>query len=106
MSAVTINFMQGDKLTAVTADIGKSLMEVAIENNIEEIAAECGGACVCATCHCMPDAAWSSKLPPVEETEGYMLEFNVEEPTQESRLSCQIPITQDLDGMIVKLPIS
>ncbi len=82
---------------------GESVMEGALATGVEGIAAVCGGACACATCHVYVDSAWTSRLPPLEDMEEAMLDFaeNVE-PT--SRLSCQITMSADLDGLIVRVP--
>ena len=84
---------------------GVSLMEVAVNNGIEGIAAVCGGSCSCATCHCYIDDAWLSKIPVAEELENAMLESAMERKDN-SRLSCQIVVTDELDGMVVRLPES
>lgn len=84
---------------------GLSLMEVATKNGIPGIDADCGGACACATCHVYIDLDWQAKLPPKQDMEDAMLEFALDlEDT--SRLSCQILVTDALDGLIVRLPSS
>lgn len=85
---------------------GKTLMEGARDNNVAGIVADCGGACACSTCHVYIDESWVEKLPPVDETERDMLEFAVEPDERLSRLSCQIKITEAMDGLIVKMPQS
>ncbi len=84
---------------------GLSVMEGAMKNMIPGIDADCGGACACATCHVYIDNAWQEKLEAATEMELSMLDFadNVED---NSRLSCQIPVTGDLDGLIVRTPES
>jgi 2Fe-2S ferredoxin len=84
---------------------GLSVMEGAVKNNIPGIHADCGGACACATCHVYVDAAWTDKVGTLADTERTMLEFasNVE---PNSRLACQIKITDELDGLIVTMPES
>ena len=91
--------------TEVEAETGLSVMQAAINNGVEGIVAECGGACSCATCHVYVDSKWFSKLPEAEDMEKEMLEFAMD-PQQTSRLSCQIKITDDLDGIIVNTPES
>jgi 2Fe-2S ferredoxin len=82
---------------------GSTVMETALRNNIPGIEAECGGACACATCHVYVDEAWVSKLPKAEQMEEDMLDFAFDvRPT--SRLSCQIRIRADLDGLTVTTP--
>jgi 2Fe-2S ferredoxin len=82
---------------------GLSVMQGAINHNVRGIIAECGGACSCATCHVFVDAAWCDKLKPKSETEEAMVEA-VCDPQPNSRLSCQIIVTAELDGLIVRMP--
>ena len=73
-------------------------MEAAIDNNVNGIVADCGGACACATCHVYISEAWLDKLPPLEDMEDAMLDAALDRrPT--SRLSCQIKVTESLDGI-------
>jgi 2Fe-2S ferredoxin len=87
----------------VEAPIGITLMEVARQNAVAGILAQCGGACACATCHVYVHASWFARLPPVEDMEEGMLE-TAWEPRDNSRLSCQIEITPALDGLEVTIP--
>lgn len=89
----------------VDLDAGVSLMQGAVDNMIEGIVAECGGSCSCATCHCYIDQQWLDKLEPATEMENDLLEC-VTEPKDNSRLSCQIVISDDLNGLVVHLPES
>lgn len=91
--------------TEVEVPVGNSVMQGAVDNMIDGIVAECGGSCSCATCHCYVDEAWVSKLPPASGMEKDMLEC-VLEPRPNSRLSCQLEVTEDLDGLVVHLPES
>src|SRR6266851_3689398 len=84
---------------------GLSVMEGAIKNNIPGIDADCGGACACATCHVYVDEAWLSKLSPREDMEETMLDF-AQDLAPNSRLSCQIKVTKELDGFTVRMPKS
>ena len=87
----------------VEAKNGASIMEAAIQNAIPGIDADCGGACACATCHIYVDDAWLGKLADKDDMEDSMLDFaNNVQPN--SRLSCQIIIKDDIDGIIVKTP--
>ena len=86
--------------SVVDAKSGHTLMEVAVDNSVTGMVAECGGACACATCHSYIDAAWVDKLPPLEEMEDAMLEAALDR-RPESRLSCQVEVTDDLDGLVV-----
>lgn len=83
---------------------GLSLMEGARNANVPGIVAECGGACACSTCHVYIDADWVAKLPAKEIMEDDMLDFAWETDPERSRLSCQIPVTADLDGLVVIVP--
>ena len=87
----------------VTATPGLSLMRAAIDNKVPGIDADCGGQCACATCHVYVDAAWEPKLGERGDMEKDMLNFAA--TTQpNSRLSCQITITEALDGLVVSMP--
>lgn len=87
----------------VEAPLGITLMEVARQNNIAGVVAQCGGACACATCHVYVEASGLAKLEPREEMEEGMLEA-AWEPRDNSRLSCQVHITANLDGLEVTVP--
>ena len=82
---------------------GMTVMEGAVKNNVPGIDADCGGACACATCHVYVDEAWREKTGAASTMEESMLDFaqNVE---PNSRLSCQIKVTDQLDGLIVRMP--
>tara|TARA_B100000700_G_scaffold312801_1_gene396949 strand:+ start:442 stop:762 length:321 start_codon:yes stop_codon:yes gene_type:complete len=82
---------------------GLTVMEGAVQNNIPGIDADCGGSCACATCHVYVDENWFDKLPKKEDTEEDMLDMAFE-PKKFSRLSCQITVTDDLNGLVVKMP--
>ena len=83
---------------------GDSVMQGAVKNNINGIVAECGGGLACATCHCFVDDAWIDRVGARSEAESQMLEFSPNETRPGSRLSCQIIMNGDLDGLIVRLP--
>ena len=87
----------------ITAPVGITLMEAARQNGVRGIVAQCGGACACATCHVYIDPAWVTKLEPREDMEEGMLE-TAWEPRENSRLSCQVHVTAELDGMQVSVP--
>lgn len=100
-----ITFIKSDGgEVAVDAKPGLTLMQAGIDGGISGIVAECGGCCQCATCHVYVAPGWSDRLPPVTETEDVMLENTVSERRPESRLSCEIKLTQELDGLVVNLP--
>lgn len=87
----------------VEAEEGSTVMEVAIRNDVSGIEAECGGACACATCHVYVDDSWLEKLPKAESMEEDMLDFAYDvRPT--SRLSCQIHVTAEIDGLMLHTP--
>jgi ferredoxin, 2Fe-2S len=87
----------------VDAEAGATVMETAIRNSVPGIVAECGGACSCATCHVHVDEAWSEKVGPPSPMEEDMLDFAFDvKPT--SRLSCQIKVSDELDGLVVRTP--
>jgi len=85
--------------------VGDSVMQGAVDNMVDGIVAECGGACACSTCHCYVDEAWWEKVGSPEDSEQCVLEA-VSEPQPTSRLSCQITVTEALDGLVVRLPES
>ena len=82
---------------------GLSVMEGAVQNDIPGIDADCGGSCACATCHVYVDKKWFDKLPSKESTEEDMLDMAFE-PKALSRLSCQLTVSDKLDGLVVKMP--
>ena len=88
-----------------TIEVAKELtvMEGAVQNNIPGIDADCGGACACATCHVYVDEKWFDKLKKKDEAEQDMLDMAFE-PNKFSRLSCQISVADELDGLAVKIP--
>ena len=83
---------------------GLSVMEGAVQNNIPGIDADCGGSCACATCHVYVDKKWFDKLEKKEAAEEDMLDM-ASEPSKFSRLTCQITVADDLDGLVVKMPL-
>ena len=87
----------------VDADAGSTVMEAAIKNSVPGIDAECGGACACATCHVYVDDAWVEKTGKAEAMEEDMLDFAYELKSS-SRLSCQIRVSDELNGLVIKLP--
>ncbi len=87
----------------VDATPGQSVMEAATGAMVRGIVGECGGGCSCATCHVYVDEPWFSQLPPPDEMEQGMLEGAVE-PGPKSRLSCQIKVTDAIDGLIARIP--
>jgi 2Fe-2S ferredoxin len=99
-----IIFIEFDKTEhSVDAENDITLMEAAIQNSVPGIDADCGGACACATCHVYIDSAWTDKTGNAEQMEQDMLDFAFD-VTEESRLSCQIKISDELEGLLVNLP--
>ncbi len=84
---------------------GTTVMQAALDNMIEGIVGECGGSCVCSTCHCMVDPAWTHITGEVNSEENDLLDI-VDEREETSRLSCQIKVTDEMDGLVVRLPES
>ena len=104
MPRITIIEFDG-KEHRLEAQAGHSVMQAAIDGMVPGIMADCGGSCSCATCHCYVDEVWATRLPPVENAERDMLECALY-PMDNSRLSCQIRITPQCDGLVVRLPKS
>lgn len=103
MVKVTYVAHDGTRST-VEAEEGESVMHVAVGNDIDGIVGECGGAMMCATCHCYVDEAWTDRVGGRADGEEDMLEGAASEVTDRSRLSCQIKLRDDLDGLVVHLP--
>ena len=89
--------------SVVEAKVGLSVMENAVRNNVPGIDADCGGACACATCHVYVDGEWAAIVGPAEPMEQDMLDF-ASDVRSSSRLSCQIRVKPDLDGLTVTTP--
>ena len=87
----------------IEADVGTTVMNAALDNLVPGIDADCGGECSCATCHVMIDAGWTDAIGQPNETEESMLDLNPERQ-ENSRLSCQIRVSEELDGLVVNLP--
>ena len=102
MAKITYIEHNGTKHEVEVAN-GLTVMEGARDNNIPGIEADCGGACACSTCHVYVDAAWTDKLPAKEAMEEDMLDF-AWEPQDSSRLTCQLKVTDELDGLVVQMP--
>lgn len=88
----------------IDAPTGMSVMQAALNHRVEGILGECGGNCMCATCHVYVDPSFLSRIPPAKENEKFMLSIAAEGPETNSRLSCQIKMSEELDGIIVRLP--
>jgi 2Fe-2S ferredoxin len=102
---ISATYIQADGSKAtVEAPDGTSIMKAAITNGVPGILAECGGAASCATCHVYVDEAWLERLPPMGDDENEMLDCTAGERRPNSRLSCQIELTSDLNGIVVRMP--
>ncbi len=88
----------------VDVEIGMTVMEGARDNNIPGIEADCGGACACSTCHVYVDLNWVGKIPEKEDMEEDMLDFAYSPDENLSRLTCQLQVTEEIDGLIVRMP--
>jgi 2Fe-2S ferredoxin len=102
MAKITYIDSTGSSRT-VEGEVGATVMETAIRNAIPGIEAECGGACACSTCHVYVDEAWREKTGEASPMEQDMLDFAYE-VRPNSRLSCQIKVSADLDGLVVTTP--
>ena len=100
----TLLFISHDGVQqSVEAKIGESIMEAAVKNSVIGIDADCGGACACATCHVYIDKAFDKFLTAADDMEQSMLEF-ADDVQDNSRLSCQIKVTDQMDGIKVRTP--
>tara|TARA_B000000532_G_scaffold195960_1_gene162044 strand:+ start:244 stop:564 length:321 start_codon:yes stop_codon:yes gene_type:complete len=102
MPKITYINSVGEKKT-IEVKNGLSVMEGAIQNNIPGIDADCGGSMACATCHVYVEEKWFNKLPKAEDGEQDMIDVAFE-PKKNSRLSCQLLVTDELDGLVVTTP--
>ena len=94
----------GGRRQQVEASVGESAMQAATREDISGILAECGGNAMCATCHVYVDEAWLARLPPMGGDEDALLDGAAAERQANSRLSCQIKLATDLDGLVLSLP--
>ena len=102
MTKITYKDQQGNSKT-IDIDNGLSVMEGAIQNEIPGIDADCGGSMACATCHVYVEEKWLNKIPKAEDAEIDMIDMAYE-PKKNSRLSCQLIVTDELDGLEVTTP--
>lgn len=102
----SVTFIAADgTMQTVEVTAGTNVMQAARDNDVAGIEAECGGACACATCHCYVDPAWVDKVEPASGVEVGMLDCVID-PEPNSRLGCQVQITDALDGLVIRLPKS
>ena len=104
MAKITYIQFDGSE-TVIDVKPGLTVMEGAVKNNVRGIDADCGGACACATCHVFVDEAWVGKTGEKSAMEESMLDF-AESVQPNSRLSCQIKVSDELDGLTVRMPES
>ena len=104
MVKITYIEANGDE-EVVEARVGQSVMEAAVKSGVRGITADCGGSCACATCRVHVPEEWWARLGEASEMELAMIEFSGD-PEPRTRLSCQITVTQDLDGIVLHLPES
>jgi 2Fe-2S ferredoxin len=97
---------RGQRRTLQLEDDGASLMEAAVQHEVEGIVGECGGSAVCGTCHVYIDENDCARLPSMNDFEDAMLDGTASERRANSRLACQIPVTPALDGLTVHIPES
>jgi ferredoxin, 2Fe-2S len=88
----------------IEAPSGTSVMQAALQHRIQGILGECGGICMCATCHVYVDPSYLPRIPPAVSSEKSMLSIAAEGPRANSRLSCQIKLTDELNGIMVRVP--
>ena len=86
------------------APVGDSVMDCALDNHVEGIGGKCGGACNCSTCHCYVDSPWFEQLPARSEAETELLGY-LETRRSNSRLGCQVVLSEELDGLVVEIPL-
>ena len=102
---IRILFIQPDgREQAVQARAGQSVMQAAIGAMVPGITADCGGACTCATCHGYVDEAWVARVPPASADEAEMIDAGCLDVLPNSRLTCQIKVDEQLDGLVIRIP--
>jgi ferredoxin, 2Fe-2S len=102
MPKVVFELRDSDARIAVEGRAGDVIMQLAVDNAIDGIDGDCGGACLCATCHVHVDPQWHALVGPPHDTEAEMLEFDGD-VTPFSRLACQLQLTDELDGIVLKV---
>ncbi|WP_456619549.1 MULTISPECIES: 2Fe-2S iron-sulfur cluster-binding protein [unclassified Bradyrhizobium] len=103
MPAITFIHPDGKSDRIETSD-GESAMQAATRHGLDGILAECGGNAMCATCHVYVDESWLTRMPAIADDEDALLDGTATERLPASRLSCQIMITSELDGLVLRLP--
>lgn len=103
MPAITYISTEGHR-HEIDVAAGTTIKDAAIAHGIDGIVAECGGNAMCATCHVYVDPAWTDRLPAMQDVEDELLEDTASPREPTSRLGCQLPVTDDLHGLVVRLP--
>ena len=103
MPKLTFISADGETVKTVESPVGITLMEAARNAGIDSVAGDCGGACICGTCHIYIDSAWWAKVGEPIDIEQATMEFS-EHITPHSRLACRIEVTGDLDGLVLRVP--
>ncbi|MGM4929594.1 2Fe-2S iron-sulfur cluster-binding protein [Tardiphaga sp. 619_E2_N8_5] len=104
---VVVNFIHpGEQIQVIEAVEGQTVMQAALGNMVSGIVGECGGGLSCATCHVFVDQPWFDKFSPPSDDEKELLDATSEEPTEASRLACQLPCTASVSGMTIRIPKS
>ena len=105
MTTITVHLVESNGTRhSLAAPVAQSLMRAAVAAGLDGIKADCGGTMTCATCHVYVDGAWSARLPAPSNDEDAMLEMTAAPRRPTSRLSCQISLDSDLDGLTVTMP--
>ena len=101
----TVIFIEPDGAEyPIAVKSGTTARDAAVNNGVPGIDGDCGGECACATCHVYVDTDWMDKIPPREDMEEDMLDFAFEPDLSRSRLTCQLTVSDALDGLIVTMP--
>ena len=105
MTTITVHLLESTGMRhTLEVAVAQSLMRAAVAANLDGIKADCGGTMTCAPCHVSVDEAWSARLPPPSPDEDAMLEMTAAPRQATSRLSCQIELAADLDGLTATMP--
>ena len=104
MPKIVYKSLENQTETEVVVADGWTVMEGAIQNDVDGILAECGGGCACATCHVYVGESFLDKITPVSDVEADMLECVASERKTNSRLACQIKVTEGLEGLVIEIP--
>ena len=104
MPKIVYKNLENQRETEVEVADGWTVMEGAIQNDVDGILAECGGGCACATCHVYVKESYLDKITPLSDVEADMLECVASDRKNNSRLACQIKVTEALEGLVIEIP--